>query len=111
MPGPQYKLIQTESGEYKYQMPNGELRTPKGAFDFVQIDGEIRIAPPKNNPDISGHLSLSSGADVDYAGTVQFSQSGKLKFWDNNSGHYQPPATGASVVVKLPAASFKPLDE
>jgi filamentous hemagglutinin len=110
MPGPRYKLIQTESGDFKYQMPNGELRTPKGTFDFVQVDGEIRIAPPKNDPNVSGHLSLSKDADVDYAGTVQFSQKGNLKFWDNNSGHYQPPATSAPV-VKLPFDFFKSIGD
>ncbi|WP_283093916.1 hemagglutinin repeat-containing protein [Pseudomonas sp. MWU12-2345] len=110
MPGPRYKLIQTEMGDFKYQMPNGDLRTPKGVFDFVQVDGEIRIAPPKNDPDVSGHLSLSRGADVDYAGTIQFSQKGSLKFWDNSSGHYQPSAAGASV-VKLPYDLFKPIGE
>ncbi|UWE18232.1 hemagglutinin repeat-containing protein [Herbaspirillum huttiense] len=110
MPGPRYKLMQTVSGDFKYQMPNGDLRTPKGTFDFVQVNGEIRIAPPKNDPDVSGHLSLSKGADVDYAGTIQFSQSGKIKFWDNDSGHYQPPAKGAAV-VKLPPNLFKPIGD
>jgi hypothetical protein len=68
------------------------------------------LAAVKNDSEVAGHLSLSKGADVDYAGTIQFSQSGKIKFWDNDSGHYQPPAKGAAV-VKLPANLFKPLDD
>jgi hypothetical protein len=106
VPGPRYKLIQTEDGRFKYRMPNGDLRTPKGTFDFVQVDGEIRIAPPKNDPNVSGHLSLSKGKDVDFAGTIQFSQKGDLKSWDNASGHYRPAAEHAPA-VDLPQDLFK----
>ncbi|MEO6936655.1 MAG: LysM peptidoglycan-binding domain-containing protein [Collimonas sp.] len=109
MPGSRYKLIQTESGDFKYQLPSGELRTPKGAYDFIQNGNEIRISPLRND-EFSGHLSLSKGADVDYAGSIQFSQKGGLKWWDNNSGHYQPPATN-SPIVNLPNNLFKPISE
>jgi hypothetical protein len=106
MPGPRYILVQTESGGFKYQLPSGELRTPKGVFDFVQIGYKIKIAPPRDD-DFSGHLSLSKGADVDYAGTIQFSQKGGLKWWSNNSGHYQPAPENSSI-VNLPHNYFKP---
>ncbi|MBA6068672.1 MULTISPECIES: hypothetical protein [Pseudomonas] len=83
----------------------GGMRTPKGKYDFIQVDGKIYIAPPRDNV-VSGHLSLSKGGDVDFAGQIHFSQKGGLKNWDNHSGHYQPPA-GAAPVVKLPQDIFK----
>lgn len=77
MPGPRYELVQTETGAFKYRMPSGELRTPKGNYDFVQLDGKLYIAPPKNDPAFSGHLSLSEGADVEFAGQIQFLSKGR----------------------------------
>jgi hypothetical protein len=106
MPGPRYRLVTTEGGQFKYQLPSGEMRTPKGNFDFVQVDGEIRIAPPRDDFE-SGHLSLAKGSPVEYAGTIQFSQKGALKWWDNNSGHYQPNASAATQ-ANLPIDLFKP---
>ncbi|MFV0549943.1 MAG: hemagglutinin repeat-containing protein, partial [Limnobaculum xujianqingii] len=105
IPGPRYELVQTETGAYKYRMPSGELRTPKGNYDFIQRDGKIYIAPTRNESDISGHLSLSKGMDVEFAGQIQFSQKGGMKNWDNMSGHYQPSASAAPN-VNLPQDKF-----
>ncbi|MGW8308381.1 MAG: hemagglutinin repeat-containing protein [Achromobacter pulmonis] len=104
MPGPRYELILNESGDYKYRTSTGELRTPKGQFDFIQNGGKIYIAPTRDDG-FSGHLSLSKGADIEFSGQIQFSQKGGLKEWDNKSGHYQPPASMAQK-VDLPQEKF-----
>ncbi|WP_256589282.1 two-partner secretion domain-containing protein [Pseudomonas gelidaquae] len=109
VPGPRYELIKTDSGGFKYRLPSGELRTPKGQYDFIQSDGKIYVAVQKNDSNVSGHVALSRGADVDFAGQVQFSQKGGLKSWDNMSGHYQPPETAAKR-VDLPQDKFVPVE-
>jgi filamentous hemagglutinin len=101
--------VHTESGDFKYQLPSGELRTPKGTFDFIQIGGEIKISPVRNDG-FSTHLQLSKGAEVDYAGSIQFSQKGALKWWNNSSGHYMPPAAQSSI-VNLPTNLFNPTSD
>ncbi|MFL1565045.1 hypothetical protein ACI77J_28245, partial [Pseudomonas sp. O64] len=109
VPGPRYELIKTDSGGFKYRLPSGEIRTPKGQYDFIQSDGKIYVAVQKNDSNVSGHVALSRGADVDFAGQVQFSQKGGLKSWDNMSGHYQPPETAAKR-VDLPQDKFVPVE-
>ena len=69
----------------------GKLRTAKGSFDFVTIDGKIYVGGKD-----SGHINISHNADVDYAGTVSFGQGqsskGKLQRFDNDTGHYETEA-------------------
>jgi filamentous hemagglutinin len=48
-------------------------------------DGSLRVGRQKEG----GHLGLSQGSDVLAAGSVDF-RSGKIRFIDNSSGHYQP---------------------
>lgn len=65
---------------------------------MILPDGRIRVARPNVNPDYSTHLGLSSGGEVNYAGSIRFGNNrganrGTITEWTNNSGHYQPPAT------------------
>ncbi len=48
----------------------------------------------------AGHTGLTGGQDVRYAGQMSFSK-GKLKTWDNASGHYLPDADDAANVVDI----------
>ncbi|EKQ53198.1 MULTISPECIES: hypothetical protein [unclassified Clostridium] len=36
-----------------------------------------------------------------YAGEMRFMQSGKLKYWNNASGHYLPDAEDAGKVIDI----------
>jgi hypothetical protein len=46
----------------------------------------------------AGHIGLTGGEDVRYAGQMSFSK-GKLKNWDNASGHYLPDADDGKNVI------------
>ncbi len=50
------------------------------------------------------HPSLAEGQQVLYAGEVFFNN-GRLEWWSNGSGHYQPDADGAEQ-ANLPLDSF-----
>lgn len=43
---------------------------------------------------------MVKGGNVKYAGEMKF-KNGKLEYWNNNSGHYQPLAGDASNVVDI----------
>jgi hypothetical protein len=96
---PARTLVQDDAGRYWLQSNGGNRITPSGNYDFVTLpDGRIRVARPNVNPDYSTHLGLSSGGEVNYAGSIRFgnnrgSNRGTIIEWSNNSGHYQPPAT------------------
>ncbi len=48
----------------------------------------------------AGHVDLTKGADVQYAGEMKFSK-GQLQYWNNGSGHYQPSASTAGNFVDV----------
>ena len=58
----------------------------------------------------SGHINLSRGQPVEYAGQLRFSRDGQLKSWNNASGHYEPRAVKAPQ-AGLPMDKFIPLIE
>lgn len=65
-------------------MPNGKIIVSRG-----------------NNSDESTHLGLSNGKDVKYAGSIRFADNqggsrGKIKEWDNSSGHYKLSSKNAN---------------
>lgn len=71
--------------------------TAKGEYVYVvTTDNKVIIAQSSK----AGHVDISHGADVKYAGTMQFSN-GKLQSWTNDSGHYQPSANGAPNMVDI----------
>ncbi|MEN7431795.1 hemagglutinin repeat-containing protein [Chromobacterium sp. TRC.1.1.SA] len=110
---PVRSLVQDESGRYWLESGSGVRITPSGKYDFVTMpDGSVRVARPNSNIDFSTHLGLSGGVDVQYAGGIRFGNNtgpdrGKILEWNNNSGHYQPPA-GMAGNAGLPIKSFKP---
>uniref|UniRef100_UPI000AAA9A8C VENN motif pre-toxin domain-containing protein n=1 Tax=Stenotrophomonas maltophilia TaxID=40324 RepID=UPI000AAA9A8C len=92
-------LVQDDAGRYWLKTESGKLITPSGRYDFVTMpDGTIRASRPGPNQDYSTHLGLSGGGEVKYAGSIRFGNNdgpnrGKVVDWNNNSGHYKPPAT------------------
>lgn len=95
---PSRALVQDGSGRYWLESSGGNRITPSGSYDFVTLpDGRIRVARPNTNPDFSTHLGLSSGGEVNFAGSIRFGNNmgpnrGSIIQWTNSSGHYQPPA-------------------
>lgn len=97
------RVLVEVNGKWKTVGPGG-TRTAKGSFDFVTINGKTYVAPKD-----AGHINISGGRPVHYAGTVRFNKKGQLTRWDNNSGHYQP-TRGAAQQARLPLDKFKPID-
>ncbi|QBG90339.1 hypothetical protein EYC54_22455 [Xanthomonas oryzae] len=91
-------LVQDASGRYWLKTEQGILITPSGSYDFVTMpDGTVRVARAGPNPDLSSHLGISGGGEVNYAGSIRFGNNdgpnrGSIIEWKNNSGHYKPPA-------------------
>jgi hypothetical protein len=104
-----YKLlINNHEGEKTYytravKMPPsrfssnyGEAFSPPeiatGVYTFIILSKSPDIIYCGRREDIMGHISLSRGHDVCYAGEMYFSSNGHLNSWSNDSGHYIPPA-------------------
>ncbi len=71
-------------------------------------DGKTYIS--RGNFGRGGHLDLSRGVDVDYAGQIRFrhaNNAGSLRFRNNESGHFKPPAD-SSHQAPLPPVLFQP---
>lgn len=104
-------LKQDPDGRYWLMSVNGKKITPCGRYDFVTMpDGTIRVARQNRNFDFSTHLGLSGDTDVAYAGSIRFANNkgpkrGTIVHWNNDSGHYQPPATMAGF-AGLPLGLF-----
>ena len=97
---------------------NGKWRTIKGdsewsatgLYIFVRLNGHFYICKANLGGGGIGHIELSQGRPVDYAGEVQFAgrkNRGLLRFWNNASGHYQPSAS-AAYEAHLPMPLFQP---
>lgn len=83
----------------------GTVRTASGKYNFVTINGKIYIHC------YGGHIDIARGQPVQYAGEVQFSgrtNRGKLRWWNNQSGHYQPTKHYATQ-AGLPLDTFEEL--
>jgi len=80
-----------------YRLPGGALA--EGSFDFVIQGGSMRVG--------SGHVALSQGAPVTYAGEVTF-RGGAIIEWTNASGHFRPAAVFAGN-ARLPLGAFRPV--
>ena len=106
-------LVQDSSGRYWLESSSGNRITPSGVYDFVTLtDGAVKVARSNSDPNLSTHLGLSKGGEVNYAGTVRFGQNeganrGTITSWSNNSGHYQPPPSLAGN-ANLPLNFFVP---
>lgn len=63
-------------------------RTARGNYDFVVKDGEIYAVKAKNTMNPIGHTEAAGGGRVNWAGQVEF-EAGKVKSWNDGSGHYR----------------------
>lgn len=107
LPYPRRELF-FDGTKWRALSENGTTVTPNGLYNFVVQDGQTFIS--RGNFGRGGHLDLSRGLNVDYAGQIRFghgNNAGQLRFWDNASGHFQPPA-GFSHQAPLPPGSFQP---
>jgi len=101
-PVPQNQLI-NRNGKWLTQSPNGNTWTASGRYNFIAQGDDIFLTNK------GGHIDLSRGIDVDFAGEVFFSgrtNRGILKSWNNNSGHYTP-SFDYSNQANLPIELFK----
>ncbi|GGJ06219.1 hypothetical protein GCM10007978_49790 [Shewanella hanedai] len=100
---PRYQLV-NKNGRWKTVDGNGNAFTPKGEYEFVTQNGQIWVSRTG-----TGHYNIARGANsVDYAGHIRFgygNNSGLLRGWNNNSGHYKPTA-GRAWQAKLPSEKF-----
>ena len=107
LPYPRRELF-FDGTKWRALSENGTTITPNGLYNFVAQDGKTFIS--RGNFGRGGHLDLSRGLDVDYAGQIRFghgNNAGQLRFWDNASGHFKPPA-GFSHQAPLPPGLFQP---
>jgi hypothetical protein len=81
-------LRRSSGGLWEVVNPAGEAMTARGRFVFTTLEsGEMRVL--RASHPTGGHGSLASDAAVRYAGEVRF-DNGRVKWWDNASGHYRP---------------------
>lgn len=96
---------------------NGKWRVIKGDsewsaagfYNFVRLDGRFYVCKANLRTDGIGHMELSRGRAVDYAGEIRFAgrkKRGVLRYWNNESGHYRPLASAARE-AHLPLDRFK----
>lgn len=61
----------------------------------------------------AGHVDITRGRPVNYAGEIQFGKKGELLLWNNRSGHYKPDPEYASEIALatiLPYEKFQPFE-
>ncbi len=86
------ELVGQPDGTYRVRDgERGTLGQPNGVYNFVRVQGARRgdaavLVSPK-----MPHAHLAAGRPVIYAGTAKL-ESGKLDWWSNFSGTYQPVA-------------------
>jgi hypothetical protein len=79
---------------------------PNGTYNFVRVQGGTRNDAHTYVSSRSGHAGLAGGKPVLYAGTVRF-DSGRIDWWSNYSGTYQPIAAFRQQ-AQLPDDNFVP---
>jgi len=107
LPYPRRELL-FDGTKWRALSENGTTVTPNGLYNFVVQAGKTYIS--RGNFARGGHLDLSQGLDVDYAGQIRFghgNNAGSLRFWNNASGHFKPKAA-FSHQAPLPPDLFQP---
>jgi hypothetical protein len=90
--------LEYRDGKWQTIGPRGTVRTAKGRYIFVRQGPNIWVVRARGRGVIGAnparHIDLARGADVEYAGEIQFGSShsgrGQIRWWDNASGHYRP---------------------
>lgn len=82
-----------------HQVNSHGVNVPNQQYNFVRTrEGEMLLHNRYRHP------SIAEGKQVLYAGEISFNN-GKLSWWSNGSGHYQPSADDAQQ-AKLPMDQF-----
>ncbi len=101
------ELVSVQGNEFLLQVADRGVRVkPNGTYNFVRVQGTTRNDAHTFVSSRSGHAGLAGGRPVLYAGTVRF-DSGKLDWWSNYSGTYQPIAAFRQQ-ARLPEDAFIP---
>ncbi len=86
------ELVSQPDGTFRVRnAERGTLGQPNGVYNFVRVQGQRRgdaslVVSPR-----LPHAHLAAGRPVLYAGTARL-EAGKLDWWSNYSGTYQPIA-------------------
>ena len=101
------ELMAQPDGSFRLRsLDRGTLAPPTGVYNFVRVHGLTRndahIYASAHLP----HASLAQGKPVIYAGTAKL-DSGRLEWWSNYSGTYQPIAEFRAQ-AQLPVDKFTP---
>ena len=102
---PSIELVDSQ-GRWRTIGSRGTVRSASGRYIYVQLERRIFVA--RVNRGI-GHIDLSLGRPVVYAGEIGFGgrkKRGALRWWNNNSGHYRPDAFAAAAAL-LPPDLFR----
>lgn len=86
------ELVSLSGGAYglrAHERP--ALSAPSGVYNFVRVQGMTRNQSTTMLSAQAPHAALANGRSVLYAGTAAF-DGGKLQWWSNYSGTYQPLA-------------------
>jgi hypothetical protein len=83
----------------------GEALTPETAYHYVvRTDGSLRIISTDKMFELegsAGHTSLADYQPVIMAGTLETDAAGKIKLFDNHSGHYMPGMDKAYIELQV----------
>ena len=101
------ELVARSDGRFHLRNPDrGLFSDPNGVYNFVRVQGETQRSSSLLVSIRSGHAALAGGRPVLYAGTIAL-DGGKLNWWSNYSGTYQPVAEFRSQ-AQLPNDHFVP---
>ena len=82
---------------------NGKYKDYRGYTankEYIYVIDENNNLITSYSDDVIHHSDLVKGGNVKYAGELKF-KNGKLEYWNNNSGHYQPLAGDAINIVDI----------
>jgi len=106
-PGEASELVSMPDGRFQLRsLDRGTLAPPSGVFNFVRVHGQTRNDAHLYASSQLPHATLAQGKPVIYAGTAKL-DSGRLEWWSNYSGTYQPIAEFRGQ-AKLPVDKFMP---
>ncbi|WP_431854409.1 hypothetical protein [Azospirillum sp.] len=101
------ELLRLQGNQFVLKTADRGLHVkPNGTYNFVRVQGTTRSDAHTFVSPRSGHAGLAGGKPVLYAGTVRF-DSGRIDWWSNYSGTYQPIAAFRQQ-AQLPDDHFVP---
>lgn len=101
---PYLKLI-LDNGKIKIIRNGQEIDKENKHYCFIITShGNIYLNERVNG----GHIILSRGGDVYFAGEISFDSNGKVKEWTNSSGHYRTPEEQKKIIGELGLSNLLP---